>query len=295
MTVTDPTPPVPEAGAGAADGPGRGAGRSERRLRTPAVILVLGGIGALFLGLPLLGLLVEAPWSDLGSVLGSEIVLEALRVSLVTSMCAAALSIAFGVPLAWLLARVEFRGRALLRGVVTLPIVLPPVVGGVALLATLGRRGWLGGILEQQLGVVLPFSMAGTVLAQTFVAMPFLVVTVEAALQGVDRRAEDAAEVLGAGPWRTFADVTLPAAGPAIVAGTALAWARALGEFGATITFAGSLQGRTQTLPLAVYLALETDPGVAIVMSLVLVAVSLTVLVALRSRWLPEVVRRPGR
>jgi len=267
-------------------------GRGARDRRPPVVVLMLASLGAAFLCLPIVALVVEAPWSRFVDVLTSPAVRAALVLSLGTSSIAAAFSVVLGVPLAWVLARADFVGRGLLRGVVALPIVLPPVVGGVALLAALGRRGVLGGILESRFGVVLPFSTAGVVVAQTFVAMPFLVVTVEAALRAHRSGDEDAAVVLGASRWRTFREVTLPSTAPAVMAGVVLAWARALGEFGATVTFAGNLQGRTQTLPLAVYLGLESDPGAATVMSLVLVAVSLAVLVGLRSRWLPELVRR---
>jgi molybdate transport system permease protein len=250
----------------------------------PAVVVVLGLLGAAFLSLPVVALLVRVPWSDVGEVLGSSTSLQALWLSLATSAAAAGLSVVFGVPLAWLLAGGQGRLVALGRAVVLLPIVLPPVVGGLALLAALGRRGVAGPLLAE-VGVVMPFSPAGVVAAQVFVAMPFLVVTVEAALRTGDVRGADAAASLGAGAWRTFRQVTLPAAAPAVVAGVALAWARALGEFGATITFAGNLEGRTQTLPLAIYLGAQTDPGGALVLSALLVVVSLAVLVVLRSRW----------
>jgi molybdate transport system permease protein len=179
-----------------------------------------------------------------------------------------------------------FPGRNLLRALTTLPMVLPPVVGGVALLMAFGRRGLLGQVLDTAFGIRLPFTTAGAVLAETFVAMPFLVLTVEAGLRSMDRRYEDAARTLGAGRWTVLRRVTLPLVAPSLFAGAVLCWARALGEFGATITFAGNFPGRTQTLPLAVYLALETRPEAAILLSLVLLAASLAVLVALRDRWL---------
>jgi molybdate transport system permease protein len=191
----------------------------------------------------------------------------------------------FGVPLAWILARLEFPGRSLVRGLVTLPLVLPPVVGGAALLFALGRRGLIGEPLNQATGLLLPFSTSGVILANTFVAMPFLVITVEGGLRNLDRRYEGAASSLGAGQWTVLRRVTLPMIGPSLVAGLVLTWARALGEFGATITFAGNLQGRTQTLPLAVFVALESDRDVAVALSLVMVVVSLAVLIALRDRW----------
>ena len=248
-------------------------------------MVLLGGAGAAVFVLPLLGLLLRTPWSDLPDLVTSDVVTDALRLSLVSSIAAAGASLVLGVPLAWLLARVEFPGRALVRGIVTLPKVLPPVVGGAALLFALGRRGLIGEPLDDATGFLLPFSIWGVIVANTFVAMPFLVITVEAAMAGMDTRYERAAATLGASRLTVFRRVTLPMIAPSLRAGVVLAWARALGEFGATITFAGNLQGRTQTLPLAVFVALETDRDTAIAISLVLVAVSLLVLVGLRDRW----------
>jgi molybdate transport system permease protein len=204
----------------------------------------------------------------------------------VCSLAATVLSVVFGLPLAWSLARLPVPGKAFVRALVLLPLVLPPVVGGVALLAAFSRRGLVGGPLYDHLGVQLTFSTPGAVLAETFVALPFFVITVEAGLRSMDLRYEDVAATLGAGRWTTFRRVTLPLIGPSVVAGAVLAWARALGEFGATITFAGNIGGRTQTLPLAVYLLLETHRDTAIALSLVLLAISLAVIVALRDRWL---------
>jgi molybdate transport system permease protein len=192
----------------------------------------------------------------------------------------------FGVPLAWVLARTDFPGRSLVRALTILPMVLPPVVGGVALLHAFGRDGILGRPLYDWFGMQFTFSTAGAVLAETFVAMPFLIITVEAALRSMDGRYEEAAANLGAGRWTTFRRVSLPMIAPSLVAGTALTWARALGEFGATITFAGDIQGRTQTLPLAVYLALQENEHLAVALSLALLAISIVVLVSLRGRWL---------
>jgi len=247
------------------------------------VVLALVGL-AVFV-VPLIGLLARTPWGDLASLLTGDVVLDALRISLIASLGATAISAVLGVPLAWVLARVEFPGRAIVRGLVLLPLVLPPVVGGAALLFALGRRGVIGEPLYQATGLVMPFSTWGVVVAATFVAMPFLVITVEGALHNLDPRYEGAAATLGANRWTVLRRVTLPMIGPSLVAGLALTWARALGEFGATITFAGNLQGRTQTLPLAVFVALESDRGTAVALSLILVVISLTVLVALRSRW----------
>ena len=210
------------------------------------------------------------------------------------SLCATALSVLFGVPLAWLLARQDFPGRGAVRALCTLSMVLPPVVGGVALFFALGRRGIVGQYLDEWFGIGLPFTTAGVVVAQTFVAMPFLVITVEAALRQLDGRYEDASRTLGGSRWYTFRRVTLPAIRPALVAGAVLSWARALGEFGATITFAGNFPGTTQTMPLAVYLSLETNPEQAIVLALVLIAISFAVLVGLRDRWFGQVGDRRG-
>jgi len=254
--------------------------------RTPAALLVPALAGLVFLALPVAGLLVGAPWVDLPARLAAPAVLDALRLSLFTATAATGLCVILGVPLAWLLARTSFPGRRLVRALVTVPLVLPPVVGGVALLLVFGRRGLLGGWLAATFGLTLPFTTTGVVLAEAFVAMPFLVISVEGALRGADARFEEAAATLGARPWTTFRRVTLPLVAPGIVAGTVLCWARALGEFGATITFAGNFPGRTQTMPLAVYLALETDVEAAIVLSLVLLAVSVVVLASLRDRWL---------
>jgi molybdate transport system permease protein len=261
--------------------------------RPPWPVIGLAGLATLFFALPFLGLLWRVPWGEVWGLLTEESSLTALRLSLVCSISATLLSIVLGVPLAWVLARYGFPGRRLVRALCVLSMVLPPVVGGVALFAAFGRRGLVGGPLYDWFGVRITFTTVAVVLAETFVAMPFLVLSVEAGLRGLDRRPEEAARTLGAGRWYTFRRVTLPAVRPALVAGAVLAWARALGEFGATITFAGNLEGTTQTMPLAVYLALESDTGQALVLALVLIVVSFAVLVGLRDRWLggdpPEV------
>ncbi|MFG1694668.1 ABC transporter permease [Nonomuraea sp. NPDC049309] len=253
--------------------------------RPPWMLLVPALAGLAFLVLPLAGLLIRAPWGTLPARLAEPQVLEALRLSLVSATVATAACLLLGVPLAWLLARVEFPGRRVVRALVTVPLVLPPVVGGVALLLVLGRRGIAGQWLEASFGVTLPFTTAGVIVAEAFVAMPFLVISVEGALRGADRRFEEAAATLGASRWTVFRRVTLPMVMPGVVAGAVLCWARALGEFGATITFAGNFPGTTRTMPLAVYLALETEPEAAIVLSLVLLAVSVIILASLRDRW----------
>jgi molybdate transport system permease protein len=257
--------------------------------RPPWGLVLPASLAVLFFALPLAALVVRAPWARLPEVVVSDVVSSALRLSLISSLAASALSALFGLPLAWLLARVSFPGRSILRALVTLPLVLPPVVGGVALLLALGRLGVVGRALENLFDVTLFGTLAGVIVAETFVAMPFLVLTVEGALKGLDPRFEDAAATLGASRGLVFWRVTLPLAAPSVAAGAVLAWARALGEFGATITFAGNLPGATQTMPIAVYSELLTDVDAAIVLSLVLVAVSLVVLVALRDRWTPEV------
>ena len=220
----------------------------------------------------------------MGRLLSDSQVLTALRLSLECASIATALSLLLGVPLAWVLARVSFPGIQVLRALVTLPLVLPPVVGGLALLLALGRHGIVGRSLNSWFGVTLPFTTAGVIVAETFVAMPFLIVTVEGALRTSDRELEEAAATLRASRLTIFRRITLPLIGPSLLAGAALCWARALGEFGATITFAGNFPGTTQTMPLAVYNALETDPEAAIALSLVLLAVAVVILAALRDR-----------
>lgn len=253
--------------------------------RVPAVLLAPALLAVAFLVLPLVALFLRAPWSTLPAQLSSPVVGQALRLSLLTAGVATLLCVLLGVPLAWLLARTTFHGRGLLRALVTVPLVLPPVVGGVALLLLFGRRGVLGRPLEALTGLTIPFTATAVVLAETFVALPFLVLAVEGALRGADGRHEELAATLGGGRWHVFRTVTLPLVAPGVAAGAVLCWARALGEFGATVTFAGSFPGRTQTMPLAVYLALETDPEAAIALSLVLLGVSVVVLASLRQSW----------
>ena len=271
-----------------ADGtrPSHSLAADTRRAVTPLPLGILATLAVVLLAVPLIGLLLRTPWLRLPELLSSPVALEALRLSLICSVSAAAIAFVLGVPLAWVLARANMRGTVVLRALVMLPLVLPPVVGGVALLLAFGRRGLIGQYLYDWFGVQLPFTMAGVIIAEAFVAMPFLVITVEGALRSADPRFEEAAATLGANRWTVMRRVTLPLIAPALLAGTVLAWARALGEFGATITFAGNLPGVTQTLPLAVYSALETDREAAIALSLVLLLASLTVLLLLRDRYL---------
>jgi molybdate transport system permease protein len=254
--------------------------------RVPATLGFLAGLGLLLFLLPLAGLIVRAPWDQAAGQLTSSQTLTALSLSLFCSLTATAIAIVLGIPLAVVLARTHGVLRNVLRALTTLPMVLPPVVGGVALLLAFGRRGIVGSLLYMAFGIQIPFTTAAAVMAETFVAMPFLVIAVEAGLRSLDSRHEEAARTLGARPWTVFLRVTLPLLRPAVFSGAVLCWARALGEFGATITFAGNFPGRTQTVPIAVYLALETRPEAAITLSLILLIVSLAILVGMRDRWL---------
>jgi molybdate transport system permease protein len=254
--------------------------------RVPAALKLLAGLGLLLFLLPLAGLIVRAPWTQLGQAAIAPETVTALTLSLFCSVVATLAALVLGIPLAFVLARTSGTTRSVMRALTTLPMVLPPVVGGVALLLAFGRRGLAGQVLYQAFGIQIPFTTAAAILAETFVAMPFLVIAVEAGLRSLDPRFEEAARSLGANSWTVFLRVTLPLIRPAIFSGAVLCWARALGEFGATITFAGNFPGRTQTVPLAVYIALETRPEGAIALSLILLAVSLAILIGLRDRWL---------
>jgi molybdate transport system permease protein len=252
----------------------------------PAVLLAPAAVGVAVLVLPLIGLLVRAPWRDLPHALTGSAATHALRLSLFTATAATLLSLVLGVPLAWVLARNRLPGGLVLRALVSLPMVLPPVVGGVALLLAFGRNGLVGHWLDQWFGVSLPFTTAGVVVAEAFVAMPFLVVSVEGALHAADPRFEEVAATLGASRWTAFRRVTLPMVAPGVAAGAVLCWARALGEFGATITFAGNFPGLTRTMPLAVYSQLQAgDLDGALVLSLIMLLVSVLILAGLRDRW----------
>lgn len=253
--------------------------------RPPAPLLAGAGLAATFLVLPLLALVIAAPWDRVWSIVTTSAAREALWLSLWTSTVAATICLLLGLPLAWLLARVDFAGRRLLRAVVTVPLVLPPVVAGVALLSAFGREGIVGGPLRTLFGTQIPYTSLAVVLAHTFVALPFFVISMEGALRATPVRLEVAAATLGADRWTTFRRVTLPLALPGLVAGLVLAWARSLGEFGATITFAGNYPGTTRTLPLEVYTLLQEDRDAAVAVSLVLFASCVLVLVALRERW----------
>ena len=256
---------------------------SPTRRSTPPLIGFLATIGVAFIVIPLVALLIRAPWSDLVDQLSGSGAWVALRLSIEVSFAAAGLSLLFGAPVAWVLARSAIPGRSALRALVILPLVLPPVVGGVGLLTALGKSGVVGRWLDT-IGIQLTFTIWGAIVATTFVSIPLVILATESGLRSLDPRFERAAAAMGASRGFVLWHVTIPLLRPQLAAGLVLAWARALGEFGATITFAGNLAGRTQTLPLAVFQARQTDPGVAILLSLILVALSLLVLVAMRDR-----------
>jgi len=252
-----------------------------------AGLVIPAWVGIAVLLVPLVALLVKVDWAGLPGHLANPIVIPALRLSLLTTSATLVICALLGTPLAWLLARSTHPATSWLRALVTVPLVLPPVVGGVALLMAYGREGVVGTVLFEVAGWSVPFTTVAVVFAEVFVALPFYVLAVEGAMQGLDPRYDGLAATLGASPWRTFRTVVVPMVAPGIASGAALAWARALGEFGATITFAGSFPGRTQTAPLAVYYLLESgDPQAAIALSLVMLLISVVILGALRGRWL---------
>lgn len=257
--------------------------------RAPAALVIPAVAAVALLVVPVAAVFVRAPWSTLPEQLSKSGASTALRLSLETTLITTAVCLLVGVPMSWCLARVDFPGRRVVRALVALPLVLPPVVGGVALLLAFGRNGVFGRALDSAFGITLPFTTAGVVVAQTFVALPFLVIGVEGAFRSSDSRYDDAAASLGATRWYMFRRVTVPLALPGIVSGAVLCWARALGEFGATITFAGNFPGTTQTMPIEIYNEFQTDPDSAIALSLVLIVVSVLILVLLRERWLSGV------
>jgi molybdate transport system permease protein len=254
--------------------------------RPPAVLLLPAAVATLLLVVPLAAMVAATDWAGLADQLGSEQLREALRLSLVTSTAAMLVCLLLGLPLAWLLARVDFHGRGLVRALVTVPLVLPPVVAGVALRTAFGRTGVVGEPLLELTGFSFPFTVWGVVLAHVFVSMPFVVIAIEGALRSADREYDAAAATLGASRWTAFRRVTVPLALPGILAGMVLGWARSLGEFGATITFNGNYPGTTQTMPTLIYVTRQSDQDAALAASLVMLAVSITVLLLLRDRWL---------
>lgn len=266
-----------------------------RREQRPWFLIAPGVIALAFLVVPLLALATNTPWSAFGDIVSSPAAREALRLSFVTSLSATAIALVLGIPLAFILARELLPATRLWRALVIVPLLLPPVVSGVALLAAFGRRSFVGGLLYDSFGFQFPFSTWGVVLAEAFVAMPFLIITLEGAFRSLARDVEEAASVDGAGPWTIFSRITMPLVAPSLLAGTMLCWARAIGEFGATITFAGNLEGSTQTMPLAVYTALESDRDTAIALAIVLLVVAVAILVALRGSYLPRRIQAEAR
>lgn len=255
--------------------------------RRPLFLLIPGLLGLAFIVIPPFALLAQTPWSSLTTILSSDVTLNALRLSLIVSIVATGIAFIVGSPLAWLLAHNSLPWGRLWRALVIVPLLLPPVVSGVALLSAFGRRGPIGGPIYDFFGFQIPFSTLAVVLASAFVAMPFLVITMEGAFRSVNHEIEEAAMVDGASARQVYWRITLPLVAPSLAAGTVLAWARAVGEFGATITFAGNLEGVTQTMPLAVYTALESDRELALGMSVLMVVISVGILVALRGYYLP--------
>lgn len=254
--------------------------------RTPWPLALPAALAGLFLLVPLVSLMLQTPWPELPRLLADRQVGQALAITFGTSVVTVVASVVLGTPLAWLLARVAFPGRGVVRALVTVPLVLPPVVAGVALIAALGRNGLLGGALFDLTGHSLPYTTPAVVVAHTFVALPFYVLAVEGALRASGEEYDVVAATLGADRWTTFRRVTLPLVLPGVVAGAILAWARSLGEFGATITFAGNYPGTTQTMPTLVFQVLQSEPEVARTLSMVLLLGSLAILAALRNRWL---------
>jgi len=257
------------------------------RNRLPRRVRVLALLVVALVATPVVSLLWRVPWSRMGSLLTEQVVTDALLLSLLSSVLAAFVALTVGIPVALLLSRMEGVLASVTRALIMLPMVLPPVVGGAALLFAFGRKGTLGSALEEVTGLVLPYSLGGVVLANAFVALPFVVLTIEGSLRSLDPRFELAAASLGANEFKTTVRVVLPMVRGSLVAAGFLAWARALGEFGATITFAGNIPGKTQTLPLAVFVAMETDQEAALAMSVVLILISLGVLLTMRERWWP--------
>lgn len=255
--------------------------RSRRRpdlaAGVPGIAIALALLAAAFFVIPFIALLVDITWADLPELLTSQSALDALALSLRTASAATLICIVLGIPLALVLARTEFPGRTLTRSIVLVPLVIPPVVAGIILTEAFGRRGLLGEQLAV-LGIDIAFTTAAVVMAQTFVALPFMVTSLESHLGSSGQHFERMAQSLGASKWRTYVTITLPLLRPGLISGTVLTFARALGEFGATITFAGSLQGTTRTMPLEIYLARETDPDAAVALSLVLILVAVAVI-----------------
>jgi molybdate transport system permease protein len=257
--------------------------RASVQVGVPVWVYAPAALGALFVIVPLIAILAQIDWWHFIPLVTSESSRAALLLSLQTAAASTVVCVLIGVPMAVVLARGRFPGRSVLRALVLLPLVLPPVVGGIALLYTFGRQGLLGQHLEA-FGIRIAFSTTAVVLAQSFVSLPFLVVSIEGTLRSAGDRYESIAAVLGARPTTVLRTVTLPLVVPGLMSGAVLSFARSLGEFGATLTFAGSLQGRTRTLPLEIYLQRETDPDAAVALSLLLIVVAAVIVIASASR-----------
>lgn len=250
--------------------------RPSYRIRSIAVWFAALPLLAFFV-VPILAMLLRLEWGDLWQTLGTSVVAQAIGLSLVTSLLATSLALVFGAPLAYLLARRQFRGRTIIDTLIDLPMVLPPSVAGIALLMAFGRRGLIGAPLAEY-GIMLSFTQVAVILAQCFVAAPYFVKAATAGFAGIDRELEQAAALDGASARQVFGLITFPLAWPALFSGAVMTWARALGEFGATIIFAGNLPGRTQTMPLAIYLGFERDLNLALTLAVILLAISFAVL-----------------
>jgi molybdate transport system permease protein len=266
----------------------RGAGRGDPLGRPPLVLVLPAALAVFVLVVPLVAMVAETDWATLPSELASEPLRDALWLSIVTSTAAMVVCLVLGLPVAWILARVTFRGRGVLRALVTVPLVLPPVVAGIALRNAFGRTGVLGEPLLEWTGFAFPFTTWGVVLAHVFVSLPFVVIAIEGALRSADPVYDAAAATLGATRWTAFRRVTVPLAMPGILAGMVLGWSRSLGEFGATITFNGNYPGTTQTMPTLIYVTRQSDQDAAQALSLVMLVMSIAVLLLLRDRWLGE-------
>ena len=256
-----------------------------RRTSSSPLLRTLATLAILFVIAPLLSVIIRVPWSDFLSSLNTTAFRQSLIISLQTSLIAALLAAVFGIPLSWWLARATSKTSRVIRTICIAPMVLPPVVAGIALLAAFGRRGVVGEQLFNWWGISLPFTKTAVILAQVFVSMPFLILAVEAAFRQADEGLEDAARTLGASPTRIFFSVVVPSVRPALIAGVVLAWARSFGEFGASITFAGSFPGRTQTLPMSIYEIASYDYRQALVVSVFMMLVSVVVLAGMRDSW----------
>jgi molybdate transport system permease protein len=258
-------------------------GQSVVQVGLPGWIYLPATLGALFVIVPLIAILLKIDWPNFLPLVSSESSRAALVLSLKTAAASTLVCILLGVPMAMVLARSQFHGLSVLRALVLLPLVLPPVVGGIALLYTFGRQGLLGAHFDLW-GIRIAFSTTAVVLAQSFVSLPFLVVSLEGALRSAGTGYENIAATLGARPTTVLRTVTVPLVLPGLVSGAVLAFARSLGEFGATLTFAGSLQGVTRTLPLEIYLQRETDADAAVALSLLLITVAAVIVIVSGTR-----------